>query len=82
MESDFTLCIASVGVVAFQGLGNAWIKHVANLSLLKHSRITVSFVAPSLFLNTGGALGYLEVLWVDKCSSYRWNKKPSERCRA
>lgn len=53
MESDFSLCIALVGTVAFQGLENAWIKHVVNLRLLKHSRITVSFVDPSLFLNTG-----------------------------
>lgn len=85
MESYFSLCIALVGMVAFQGLENAWIKPVVNLGLLKHSRITASFVDPSLFLNTGGVLGYLdikEVLWVDKPSSHWWKKNPSERCRA
>lgn len=61
MESDFSLCIASVGMVAFQGLEDAWIKHVANLGLLKHSRITASFVAPGPFLNTGGVLDYLDI---------------------
>lgn len=57
MESDFSLCIALVGMVAFQVLENAWIKQVANLGLLKHSRITASFVAPSLFLKHGGSFG-------------------------
>lgn len=69
MEFDFSLRTAAVGMVAFQGL--AWIKQVTDLGLPEHSRITASFAAPSLFLNTGHASGNLDskgVLWVDKPS--------------
>lgn len=58
MGSDFSLCTASVGMVAFQGL--AWIKQVTDLCLLEHHRITVPFAALSLFLNTGEASGNLD----------------------
>ena len=83
MESDFSLCTASVGMVAFQGL--AWIKQITDLGLLEHSRISASFAAPSLFLNTGEALGNIDskgVLQVDKPSSHWWDKNPGERLRA
>lgn len=85
MESYFSHCIASVGMVAFQGMENAWIKHVANLGLLKNCRITVYFIAPSLFLNTAGVLRYLdikEVLWANKPSLHWCNKNSNEKCRA
>lgn len=46
MQSDFSLCTASLGMVALQGL--AWIKQVTDPSLMEHSRITSSFAASNL----------------------------------
>lgn len=60
----FSLCTTAVGMVEFQGLvafqDLAWIKQVADLDLLDHSRITASFADPSQFQNTKEASGNLD----------------------